>query len=546
MLLADVRWAPLGLAACLAYAAYLWWQEKNITGLLRLAYQIGGQILVGVFIAAPVLLPLLEYSSLSTRQDLIPAENMVYSLPLPFLIGLLFPSTGGSHEYVIYPGAFALVMTIWIVALRPERKKTIFWLGWIILTLFLALGSNIPFMAAFAALPGLDLLRVPSRWLFLTGFGFAVMTAAGMQALFDGFSPTGVAKNVARGINPEFILWIIVFFDVAMTAGIWFMMQKIQLGMVIGCGSFVVLVILVVLWRRGVLNKTLSMVCFISISVINLGGVSLAGVQYRSTADVLAESQPAAQYLSNQTGLFRVYSPSYSLSQQTAANYHLELVDGIDPLQLSAYRDFIEKASGVINNSYSVTLPPFATGDPMHDNEGAIPDANLLGLLNTRFVAAEYPIENEDLVFLQQFGETRIYENKKVLPRAWVQAPSSSLGTDLLSIPEITYTANIIRLYAKGPGLLVLSEINYPGWEVNIDGKITEMQSNTGILRGVILNEGEHNVLFIYRPVMLYLGMGCAATLWGLIILYTFSVFKKAGTKNRLSNQAGALTEKKL
>ena len=67
---------------------------------------------------------------------------------------------------------------------------------------------------------------------------------------------------------------------------------------------------------------------------------------------------------------------------------------------------------------------------------------------------------------------------------------------------------NRITLKANGPGLLTLSEITYPGWRVVVDGQEAEMKTIAGILRGVELLEGEHQVEFIFRPLSVYLGLG--------------------------------------
>jgi len=65
--------------------------------------------------------------------------------------------------------------------------------------------------------------------------------------------------------------------------------------------------------------------------------------------------------------------------------------------------------------------------------------------------------------------------------------------------------------------LLVLSEIAYPGWKLTVDGQAAEMQQPLGLLRAVVLSPGEHKVIFSFRPVSVYLGLGCF--ILGLIIL---------------------------
>ena len=69
------------------------------------------------------------------------------------------------------------------------------------------------------------------------------------------------------------------------------------------------------------------------------------------------------------------------------------------------------------------------------------------------------------------------------------------------------WTPEKIELHAQGPGLLILSEMAYPGWSVSVDGNPTDLEIAAGLLRGVYLEEGEHEVIFFYRPFSLYLGL---------------------------------------
>jgi uncharacterized membrane protein YfhO len=69
---------------------------------------------------------------------------------------------------------------------------------------------------------------------------------------------------------------------------------------------------------------------------------------------------------------------------------------------------------------------------------------------------------------------------------------------------------------AEGPGLLVLAELAYPGWRVQIDGKPGELYLVAGMLRGVQLGPGRHEVVFAFRPLSLYLGLG----LWAFACLF--------------------------
>jgi len=242
-----------------------------------------------------------------------------------------------------------------------------------------------------------------------------------------------------------------------------------------------------------------------------------AGQMYlhpRPLAEVQAPGAQTAGYLAAQEGLFRVYSPSYSLPQHTAARFGLELADGVDPLQLAAYADFMQAATGVHLEGYSVTLPPFR-GPPATANASALPDPARLGLLNVRFVAAEFDLNVEGLAPRARFGETRVYENLLARPRAWVQPDTAAFSPEIRPV-ALRWQPNRVEITAEGPGYLVLSEIMYPGWRAWVDGQPAEVQPFAGLLRMVRLGPGTHTVLFAFYPVSVYLGLGLFLVgLWG-------------------------------
>jgi hypothetical protein len=248
--------------------------------------------------------------------------------------------------------------------------------------------------------------------------------------------------------------------------------------------------------------------------MIDLARVDASLVHFRPAKMVLSEASQLTDYLSSQAGEFRIYSPSYSLPQQVAANAGVELAGGVNPLQLAGYADFFSKASGVLPTGYSVTLPPYANGMPENANLLYTPDPTQLGLLNVRFLTAEFNINNIEAFELKQvYGETRIYENSLYRPRAWIQAQDGeNRAAEILS-----RTPNRIVVQAQGSGELVLSEVMYPGWRSWVDGVQTDIRTYEGILRSVHLSgEGIHRIDFKFRPVSLYLGL----TLCGLAALF--------------------------
>jgi hypothetical protein len=142
-------------------------------------------------------------------------------------------------------------------------------------------------------------------------------------------------------------------------------------------------------------------------------------------------------------------------------------------------------------------------------------------LLNVGYVAAEFELQAEGLVLEGTWGETRLYLNEFARPRAWVGAVDDPLGASYRPVDELRWLPERVEVTASGPGTLVLAELAYPGWRVLVGGTPVELLAVEGLLRGVRLGPGEHEVVFVFRPVGLYFGLGLsAAALLALAGLY--------------------------
>jgi uncharacterized membrane protein YfhO len=56
------------------------------------------------------------------------------------------------------------------------------------------------------------------------------------------------------------------------------------------------------------------------------------------------------------------------------------------------------------------------------------------------------------------------------------------------------------------PGLLVLGDAFYPGWQASVDGRETKIYPANYVMRSVILPTGKHRVVFRYAPASFRIG----------------------------------------
>lgn len=515
IILADIRWAFYAITLWMVYS---FWQTQRIerradkrahrmkfwlatTG--KWLSRVIPQCVIGGLIGAPLLLPLMEFTPLSTRIMMSPEDNLFLSLPISYLSGLIIPDIAGFAEWLLYPGIFSLLSLVIILNGRTTAGKSIFWIIIAFMALLFALGNSLPIPKTLASLVGFGLLRVPPRALFLLGFAFSVFSAMGFSVLSNGLSAAELRRL-------RLILTALAVFMVSLSAGVIFIVHEttIKIKFLWGAAGVIFFTTIVFLRVSKVMRVSLFRIVVAPLLVLDLCGVGFLQLRFSTLQQIQGENQELANWLSGlDEKYYRFYSPSYSLPQHLAAQHSIELADGINPMQIVRYVDFMKQATGVPIMGYSVTIPPFSSGNPDTDNRDFQPNLARLGILNVKYVISEFDLISEDLSFVNKFGNSRIYLNRKFKPRVWVQESDSAIGENLISQPFISrYFPDDITVEARGPGLLVLSEVSYPGWHVDVDDRSAPLVEPLGFLRGVQLSEGSHIVRFYYFPTKFYIG----------------------------------------
>ncbi|HXX53557.1 MAG TPA: YfhO family protein, partial [Thermodesulfovibrionales bacterium] len=117
------------------------------------------------------------------------------------------------------------------------------------------------------------------------------------------------------------------------------------------------------------------------------------------------------------------------------------------------------------------------------------------------------------------------FDKEKFLQGAGKGKGEKQFFDDKVVIKKYAADEIAIDVESKG-GLLVLSDLYYPGWKVTVNGQGEQIIKVFGLLRGVAVGEGKSEVLFYYRPVSFY--VGCVISfisfvVWGAILTISMS-----------------------
>ncbi len=557
-----IRWALLASLALTAqicthslivmYTSYLlaaWvvWQvlycgRLRVARLWALLPLLLAILLSALALGAAQLLPLVELSAYSNRALSLEEAGQYALTPLQLGVALFLPQSSAGHEAVAYLGLVPLILAGW--GLRRNDRRTWFLVFVILAGLLFALGGATPlFELIYRFVPGMSYVRTPARVVIVTALALAILAAMGAQRLAQGCIPW------RRSV-------ILVLIATTTASGLGFVIlgraDRATLGL--ACLPLATLLTIGLTARRHLPTPLVWLI----LACLTWGDLTSFGftlIRFIPSQEVFAPGAMAAEYLSHQPGLWRSYSPSYSIPPHVAAQWGVQTADGVEPVHLERYDRFMELAGNYAHlpdvpvGRFSVTIPPFPPDRPLESAfRDAPPNLSLLGLLNVTYLVSTFPLPLDNLELLTQLEHAYIYRNRRALPRAWLLPTeiaraflTSDVHTGWPQQLEALYTAAskwhgampnavIIQEYRADrivldvtvdePSVLILSENWYPGWLAWVDGMPAEVLPVTGLLRGVPLEVGRHHVVLTYQPLAARIGIGISTiAVVGLLLL---------------------------
>jgi hypothetical protein len=136
------------------------------------------------------------------------------------------------------------------------------------------------------------------------------------------------------------------------------------------------------------------------------------------------------------------------------------------------------------------------------------------GSQRVRFASCGFAVANpDDALQLVQTGLSNtgqvVLEDVELEPLARSSCPDGEAQIVSAGANKV-----VVQVNAPLDGWLVLNDVWYPGWTARLDGQKTEFYKADYLFRAVPVMAGEHQVMFIYRPMSFYIGVGLSAAAW--------------------------------
>ncbi len=97
-----------------------------------------------------------------------------------------------------------------------------------------------------------------------------------------------------------------------------------------------------------------------------------------------------------------------------------------------------------------------------------------------------------------------------VLEGAPSPQPQPATGAETVRVTQFSPQQETVEANLTAPGVLVLSEVSYPGWNVTVNGRPARALRAFGLLRAVALPAGQAVVEWRFEPIVAWVGLGLA------------------------------------
>ena len=238
---------------------------------------------------------------------------------------------------------------------------------------------------------------------------------------------------------------------------------------------------------------------------------------------------------------FRVLNLASNTFNENETSFYHKSIGGYHPAKLRRYQEMID---AYIEPEMQHMMPAIAqaAGDMTKVNgDSVFPVLNMLntkyfivGLQNGQTVPVQNPYANGNAWFVDKIsyvdnaneeidavGKLNLRHeavvDKKFEAQLGKATPETS--TDLITLKAYEPNHLVYNVTSKNGGIIVFSEVYYPGWTATVDGQQAELGRANYILRALNVKPGKHEVVLDFHPASLRKTEGIAYASYGVLAL---------------------------
>ncbi len=503
---------------------------------------------LAIGLAAPQLLPTLEFIRHSVRADLS-YEAVSNGLPLAELVAIIYPGYfGGSPQYV---GLVGLSFAALSLVILRQRAEVWFWAAVSLLSLLLSFGGETFVYALFYLLtPGFEMVRQQERVFLLFTCGVAVLAGLGAgrfsgplprplrqqyEQFRQGFSRLlqialsitllliyGSTHATAHGAETNLFVGVLRhhLFGLLILSGVWvFLGLRFRLRRWWGLSLIALWLgfnLFTVNWQFNLAPKEAP---FTPDSTVQF----LQAQSPPFTSPPVGETEGALSSSIKETEARIVSGGHFDGGNSAAAVYQLRDLTGNTPLRLANVADFFEQ----------------------------LPAWRMWQLMNVRYVIADRDVSSPGLALRHTSETLSVFEMLDPFPMAWAVGqveinpnfeqtltrlsmddfklretalveqplpnPLDPTATASITVTQFQPTQLDLSVSTTGRALLVISQIDYAGWQAWLNGERVSLYRVNGVLQGVVVPTGQHQLRLIFWPLTFWVGWLMAAVSAGVL-----------------------------
>lgn len=459
-------------------------------------------------------------------------QTVSYELHKPYalkplsLIGLAIP--GVEHNaYDSFVGGAALTLGLLgaILAWNDRRAR---WLVAISLGgILFALGPNSVFHGIlYAVIPMIDKARVPAAGALMFTLGLAPLAAFGIDLLPEDKEWSRRAGWLLGGCAATLALGSLFFYESGVNPAISDNRMVIT--------SLVAALMAAVLggFRSGGISARAGTAAILGLVLLELGNVTDYWLPHTSDKahtlylHKMAEHSDLARYVEGQGEFARFTYDDKEIPYNIGDWLGVEAFNAYTasvPASLWAHEVFSERVQDILGVRYYLGKAPSrpdqtlvfrgSSGVNVYENPGAFPRAwavhgarRVVGERQAREILADSGFDARNQVFLVGTAPPRL----------------GSCEGDNVRMPH--HEPNYVRIDARMQcrGMVILSDTWFPGWQATVDGRKAKIERAYGMVRGVVVEAGDHVIEMRYRPWSVYLGAALSLAACLIVTIVNF------------------------